>query len=161
VEHADKCSKCKRIKSKRGCSQSACLHCCTDTKCEGHKEIREKARLDEAILNGTTDIQIEAAMKRASAILPGTFREKAFQYHSETSVLWSFNDYMAVPKWKEDTIRKSLKRSRRRESTKASPGDISSAVQRKVNRKQRFKRVMDDLYKKSQAESKNNCNNAN
>lgn len=124
------------------CSQMACLPCCSDTQCEGHKEAREKALLDSAILNGTSEINLKAAAKRKLAIVPGSFREPAFAYLGETAMLWSLRDYMAVPKWRDDAVRRSRKRNQHDDRTTITPHPRESSAKR-------FKRVMDGLYEKS------------
>ena len=87
------------------CSQKACIKCCSDLKCEGHREHREK----ESIINGTHPINKLAQQKRLLAIKPGAFRDPAFQYLGETIIIWSLREYMSNVKWREDAIRKSLR----------------------------------------------------
>jgi hypothetical protein len=122
------------------CIQSACLSCCSDLQCEGHREARENAQWKEAVLNGTTEIHIKAKVKRASAVLPGSFREPGFLYLHQTITLWDRNKFMKNKKWKEDAIRRSEKRRARNVST-------SNPVV--GNSRKRFRTVMEDLYCKS------------
>ncbi len=74
------------------CSQAACISCCTDVACEGHKEAREAAQWKEDVLKGTTDVQQQAKAKRAMAVLPGSFRESGFLFLNQTITIWNRQD---------------------------------------------------------------------
>jgi hypothetical protein len=122
------------------CIHSACLACCSDLQCKGHREARENAQWKEAVLTGTTDIHIKAKSKRASAVLPGSFREPGFLYLNQTITLWDRNKFMKNKKWKEDAIRRSEKRKARNDS---------SSIPVVGNSRKRFRTVMENLYRKS------------
>jgi len=170
-----KCSKC-RQRGRQSCSQQACLKCCTDDDCEGHREQRESAREKDLILEGNHYINKMAAQIRAKAIPPGRCRESSIKYTSETLTIWSLKQYMANPKWRDDAVRRSkrkagllekdrlnknLKRQmedgRSTNNKKKSKGNdegytvLDAQVMKKggLNRAQRFKNIMNDLYVKS------------
>jgi len=169
-----KCSRC-RQRGRLSCSQQACLKCCTDDTCEGHREQREAAIEKDLILEGKHYINNMAAQKRAKAIPPGKFRETSIKYTSETLTIWSLEQYLANPKWRDDAVRRSkrkaellakdrvnenLKRQmeggRSTNKKKLKDNDESSTVSDApmmknggLNRAQRFKNVMNDLYFKS------------
>ena len=126
--------------SSTACSQSACIACCSDLQCEGHREARENAQWKEAVLKGTTDVQKRAKAKRASAILPGTFREPGFLFMNQTITIWDREQFMANKKWREDAIRRADKRKARNMNHSSKP------IRNNVNR---FRLVMEDLYRNS------------
>ena len=139
----DKCCKCDKRLAREGCTQSACLLCCTDLSgCESHKKSRAQAQWKKDVLAGTTDIQVLAAQLRKRRIpeAPGKrfFRESGFLYQGDTVVIWDVQEYSRNSKWKDDAIRKSL---RRRKAT--NPYDRPRL---RINR-QRFRRIMNDLYR--------------
>jgi hypothetical protein len=70
------------------CTGGLCIRCCTDKNCAVHEEQRAKARWKEAVIEGTTEIQLRARHKRARAIPKGRFKERAFRYMNDTVVLW-------------------------------------------------------------------------
>lgn len=142
------------------CSQKACSKCCTDKECEGHRDIREK----EDILNGTHPINKMADAKRALTVKPGVFHDPAFRYLGETILIWSLSDYMTNSKWRDEAIRKSLrniesrkqaklvqeealKRKKKRDGTLGADSE-KCIGNKKETRKQRFHRVMNDLFQK-------------
>mmetsp|Transcript_17882 Transcript_17882/g.21878 ORF Transcript_17882/g.21878 Transcript_17882/m.21878 type:complete len:180 (-) Transcript_17882:110-649(-) len=147
---AMKCSKCQKL-GRRSCSQKACIKCCTDQNCEGHRDVREK----EAILEGRHPINKMADAKRALTIKPGAFHETAFQYLGETVLIWSLADYMSNPKWRDEAIRKSRRNleSIRNEGIEGSlychDKGVNLKDQRKESRRKRFRRVMNELYEQS------------
>lgn len=113
----NKCSKCQKRLAREGCTQMACLNCCSDLDgCETHKKPRAQALLKEQILAGTTETQKLAAAKRRMRI-PETgrfFREPGFVYQGDTVVIWDLRAYASNPKWREDALRKSIRRKRAR-----------------------------------------------
>lgn len=87
-------------------------------------------------MSGTTELQEAAQRKRASWIVGNNhhqthsvnnnksqrglprnvfikFREPGFVYLGDTVVIWNIHEYLANPKWKEDALRKSMKRKER------------------------------------------------
>jgi hypothetical protein len=123
------------------CSQAACISCCTDVACEGHKEAREAAQWKEDVLKGTTDVQQQAKAKRAMAVLPGSFRESGFLFLNQTITIWNRQEFMSNKKWREDAVRRADKRQARR--------SMSRTVKPIRNSIQRFRRKMNELYQKS------------
>jgi len=105
-----KCKVCTARLAKKGCSQFACLYCCSDTDCEGHRESREQTKWKQLVLTGATIEQKKAAQKRSHSIVERSFREKSFVYVNQTILLWSLNEFMNHPKWREDAIRRAEKR---------------------------------------------------
>ena len=92
------------------------------------------------MLSGTTDINKKAKAKRASTILPGSFREPGFLYLNQTITIWNRNKFMENRKWKEGAIRRSEKRKAR---------DASSTRPVLRNSRKRFRTIMEDFYRKS------------
>ena len=159
----------------KACSQSACLLCCTDDDCDGHRETREAAKEKDSILEGTNWINKLAAEKRALAVLPGVFHEPSFHYLDETAYLWSLNDFFANPKWRDDAIRRSKRNREWRQQTQIRTTNSSKKSKKrskninsitevdkicskdncavtksaKESQKQRFTRIMDTLYNQS------------
>ena len=154
----------------KACSQKACIKCCTDPNCEGHRDAREK----ESIINGTHPINQMANAKRALTIKPGVFRDPAFKYMGESILIWSLTEYMANTKWKDEAIRKSLRNIEsikqaqlvEREKQKllvekkgnglkklgnmdTNNEEIICARIRRGSRRQRFRRIMNELYEQS------------
>jgi hypothetical protein len=140
-EDQAKCSKCNKRLARRACSQAACISCCTDVACEGHKEAREAAQWKEDVLKGTTDVQQQAKAKRAMAVLPGSFRESGFLFLNQTITIWNRQEFMSNKKWREDAVRRADKRQARR--------SMSRTVKPIRNSIQRFRRKMNELYQKS------------
>ncbi len=100
-------------------------------------KIKEQKAWKEKVLAGTTDVQKQAAQLRRNRLTPGTFREPLFQYVGDSIVLWNLRDYVKNPKWREEAIRKSKRRS-------------AGMAQRVANRKRRtLNQIVDDLYEKS------------
>jgi len=135
-----RCTKCKTRLSRRGCSDSACLLCCTDENCAAHAESREKAKCNDNILNRTTDIAHEAKRQRGCALKPGTFREGGFLFTEQSIKIWDIGEFMANQKWKEDAIRRSQKRKAREEN--------SDKCTLKICRK-RFHALIEERYNNS------------
>jgi len=167
-----KCSKCPKL-GRRSCSQSACLKCCTDDRCEGHREQRESAKEKDLIIEGKHYINRMAAHERARAIPPGKFHESSIKYTRETLTIWSLEQYMANPKWRDDAVRRSKRKAellakdrlnenlkkqietkkKRSKESEESVTVTNCQSMKKVgqNRSQRFKAIMDNLYVKSLA----------
>jgi hypothetical protein len=131
------CSSCNKRRAREGCTVKGCFSCCDDTSCEVHMKIKEQKAWKEKVLAGTTDVQKQAAQLRRNRLTPGTFREPLFQYVGDSIVLWNLRDYVKNPKWREEAIRKSKRRS-------------AGMAQRVANRKRRtLNQIVDDLYEKS------------
>lgn len=84
-------------------------------------------------------MQLRAKAKRASAILPGAFRESGFKFLNTSIEIWNRSRFMSNPKWREDAIRRADKR-KARQTTRTKP--IRNSVKR-------FRVVMENLYKQS------------
>lgn len=140
--------------------------------------IQSVALFRSQVMNGTTPIQLKAKAIRSKVIMtnasagaggksvsvgsktPSLFKEPNFQYLGDTVVIWNLKEYLDQPKWREDALRRSLKRRQREESlamTSASkkicfvslPGaDIKSKSRRK-----RFRAIVEALYQKSLEEN--------
>lgn len=91
-------------------------------------------------MSGTTDINKKAAVRRASTILPGSFREPGFMYLNQTITIWNRSKFTENRKWKEGAIRRAEKRKAR---------DASSTKPVLRNSRKRFRTVVEDLYRKS------------
>lgn len=124
------------------CSQAACISCCSDVACEGHKEAREAAQWKEDVLKGTTDVQKRAKAKRATAVLPGSFRESGFSFLNQTITIWNRQEFMSNKKWREDAVRRADKRQARRNMSRTVKPMLRNSIKR-------FRRVMNGLYQKS------------
>jgi len=149
------------------CTQQACLKCCTDLDCEGHREQREKEREKESIINATHPIQIQAQKLRLSAVKPGLFHESAFRYLGETLLIWDVRQYSENPKLRDEAMRKSRRyvespiytsihppnrKGKRKQfgMDKDSFGrDESKCITLGIGRRKRFKHVMNFLYQES------------
>lgn len=138
-----KCGKCNKRVAREGCTQLACLQCCDDeTGCESHKKPRAHALRKEQVLAGTTEVQRLAAAKRSMRIPAGRFfREPGFVYQGDTVVIWDLRAYARNPKWKEEAVRKSMRRSK---------ATRHSLVRRLRNSRKRFHRIMNELFLASQ-----------
>lgn len=91
----------------------------------------------ENVLAGTSDLQKRAALLRKRRLSPGTFREPLFLYVGDSIVLWSLREYIKNPKWKEEAIRKSKRRT-------------AGMAQYAGYRKRRpLTQIVDELYEKS------------
>ena len=138
-----KCVKCNKRLAREGCTQSACLPCCDDVAgCESHAKPRAHALWKEQVLAGTTEVQQLAAAKLKMRIPAGRFfREPGFVYQGDTVVIWDLRAYARNPKWREDAVRKSVRRSK---------AAVHSHVPRLKNSRKRFHRLMHELYLASQ-----------
>ena len=142
----DACSSSPSLRSyNSACSQLACITCCSDLQCEGHREARENATWKEQVLKGTTDVQKRAKAKRESSIRPGTFREPGFLYLNQTITIWHRQKFMENRKWREDAVRRAEKRKARAMNT-------TKPIRNSVKR---FRSVVEDLYRKSLREGGN------
>ena len=111
----NKCAKCQKRMAREACTQGACLTCCDDLEgCEVHKKPRAQALLKEQILAGTTETQKLAAARRRMRIPDSGrfFKEPGFVYQGDTVVIWDVRAYARNPKWREDAVRKSVRRQR-------------------------------------------------
>mmetsp|Transcript_6428 Transcript_6428/g.13277 ORF Transcript_6428/g.13277 Transcript_6428/m.13277 type:complete len:228 (+) Transcript_6428:59-742(+) len=88
-----KCLNCFRA-ARKDCTGKLCIRCCTDGNCLVHQEQRARARWKEAVMEGTTDIQVRAKNKRSRTIPKGRFRERAFRYMNDTVVLWDLRSVL-------------------------------------------------------------------
>ncbi|KAL3930204.1 MAG: hypothetical protein SGBAC_011863 [Bacillariaceae sp.] len=134
-------------------------------------------------MSGTTPIQLKANAIRSKVILsnaagsggnkvnangqklPTLFKETNFQYLGDTVVIWNLKEYLDHPKWKEDALRRSLKRRQREASlamssassntkssapmTNGGSGNRSDNGLKNKSRKKRFRAVVEALYQKS------------
>mmetsp|Transcript_42384 Transcript_42384/g.90183 ORF Transcript_42384/g.90183 Transcript_42384/m.90183 type:complete len:222 (-) Transcript_42384:531-1196(-) len=172
-----KCRLCLKRLGRRNCPHQACVKCCTDPLCEPHREARSLLAKKESILDGTDWITRTAAAKRASRVSPGAFFDSDIRYFGETVVIWDINEFMEVPKWREDAMR----RSRNRKDGHLELSDLGGAKRRKVkeeegltaapatveegkegirkkkllSRKKRFENVCDELYRKLSSDERN------
>jgi hypothetical protein len=148
-----KCTQCSKRGAVKGCSQTACTQCCADDACEKHKRLREQAAWKEQVISGKTWVQSEARMKRSKLLKHGRFREPGFVYQGDTVIIWSLRDYISNPKWREDALRKSNRR-RARTTDAMEATDLTQKLSKpRRNRRKRFRRTMESLYKKSLEES--------
>ncbi len=106
------------------CTQQACIKCCTDANCIGHREQRAKEHEKQLILQQSHPLQLQAQKLRANLInsyngsssgstnndedndntknRPQTqtqtvtklFKEDAFRYLGETLLIWDVRTYM-------------------------------------------------------------------
>jgi hypothetical protein len=131
-----KCSQCNKRKSAEGCDMGACLACCTNLACLPHKRGREVAAWKLQVLAGTTPVQLLAAdLRRRRIPLKQRFvREPGFVYTGDTIVIWNIREYLANPKWKEEAIRKTLRRQARDQGL--------PKTRRLGNSKKRFRRFL-------------------
>mmetsp|Transcript_35472 Transcript_35472/g.62265 ORF Transcript_35472/g.62265 Transcript_35472/m.62265 type:complete len:206 (-) Transcript_35472:232-849(-) len=168
-----KCKVCKKRLGRRNCLHQACVKCCTSPTCEPHREARSVLKKKESILDGTDWITRTAAKKRSSKVARGVFFDSDIQYFGETVVIWDVNEFMEVPKWREDAMRRSRnrkdgnghldlsvsvagggKKRRRREEESvavavAAGNKEGNGKKKTVSRKKRFKNICDELYQKS------------
>jgi len=135
-----KCSKCKKRQSREGCTQDACLQCCSDGSCEKHRKSKDNAMFRDHVLTGTTSVQLLAKEQRAKAIRPGRFHEPGFQFQGDTIVIWNIYEYMGNPKWRDDAVRKSIRR-RARDLIKVSVGS--------KRKRKSLEEIVKDLHKKN------------
>jgi len=161
-----KCNQCGKV-ARKGCIQNLCVKCCTDDKCDVHKEQREKAAWKEQVMNGTTDVQKEAQWKR-SRMIPrhprrSLFRETNFKYLGDTVIVWDLRLCMNDPKYRDEILRKAHKRKARDDdlntkttttTKKKSTNTKQDQQQRKRqlplrNNRKRFRTVYEDLYQQS------------
>jgi hypothetical protein len=138
-----RCRKCEKRLARDGCTQAACLVCCTDlVQCESHKKPRALAQWKQDVLAGTTEIQ-QLASKQRRLRIPDTskrfFRESGFVYQGDTVVIWNLCEFACNPKWRDDAIRKSIRR------TKTTTGHNMAIPRLRINRR-RFRQTMNDLF---------------
>lgn len=137
-----RCQHCEKRTALAGCTQFSCLHCCTDEACERHQKSREQAAWKDQVLAGTTDVQQRAKVLRNKALQPGRFREPGFAFQGDTVVIWNVREYAANSKWREDAVRKSLRRQARRM-------DGVPLTKPLRNNRRRFHRIMERLHQQS------------
>lgn len=89
----DKCSICGIRRLTKCCSAKACLQCCVDTNCLGHKKARANALFRQRVLAKTTPVQQEAARIRSMKISSLRFKEAGFKYIGDTVVIWNLREY--------------------------------------------------------------------
>ena len=149
-----KCVKCHKRVAREGCTQTACLNCCDDVEgCETHRKPRAQALMKEQILAGTTEVQRLAAAKRRMRI-PDTgrfFREPGFVYQGDTVVIWDLRAYADHPKWRDEAVRKAMRRQKARQHHRL---EGSAVVQNPLrNSRKRFHRIVQERYLASQKSS--------
>lgn len=149
----EKCVKCGKRYKKSGCSQQACLKCCSDENCDGHRALRGEKRRQDEIFAGTHNINRLARRQRSLAVKNRAFTEPSFHFLNETLLIWSSKDFLANPKWREDAIRRSVKNKRSREAMlgDAARATIQQAKKKNEGRRKKFQRVMEQLYEASVA----------
>ena len=137
--------------------------------CEAHAESRRKQKYQEELLQGTTEITRLAQRDRNLAVIPGAFREPGFVSLQQTIKIWDLREFMANSKWKEDAIRKSLKRSARETSvgetmpmitttatTSSQIYSVPSAVvstPKLYTSRKRFRAIVDNWHNKRQEQN--------
>jgi len=171
-----KCKVCKKRLGRRNCLHQACVKCCTSPTCEPHREARSVLKKKESILDGTDWITRTAAKKRSSKVARGVFFDSDIQYFGETVVIWDVNEFMEVPKWREDAMRRRSrnnkkddgrvelgvavggKKRRRKEGNgvcvavaagKKEEEEEGNRKKKPLSQKKRFKNICDELYQKS------------
>ena len=85
-------------------------------------------------------VQKKAAQKRAHSIVDKAFREKNFVYVNQTILLWSLDEYLEHPKWREDAVRRAEKR-------KAYGSEDKKPALK--NSKRRFRAMLETRYQAS------------
>ena len=105
------------------------------------------------------------------------FRDPAIRYFGETVVLWNAREFLRVPKWRDDAMRRARqrkggggavelsdaagtgRRKRAREGGEEAAGGAAGRVdnegtktERPLSRQKRFRMVMDRLYRESLVE---------
>jgi len=153
----EKCSKCGKRNRKGNCSQSACLACCTDEGCDGHRETREMTKKNDSILDGTNWINKLASEKRALAIPPGVFHETSFHYLDETVYLWDLKEFFANPKWRDDAIRRSKRNKELRQQTTTQTIIGKAITNTKSPSKQQQQQQQTNRKRKSADSNLNSC----
>jgi hypothetical protein len=97
--------------------------------------------------------------KRKLKIPPKRFKDTSFEYLGETILIWSLRDYLANEKWREDAIRRSKRNTEARETERLvhmkefGGSGVPGTSTKKEGRRQRFQRVMEELYQKSSADA--------
>ena len=139
-----KCSLCQKRKAAEGCINQSCLSCCKDNNCPPHKRAREQAAWKAQVLDRTTPVQLRAAGLRARRIIDrkGFLKEPGFVYTGDTIVIWNIREYLANSKWKDDAIRKSLRRHERNEFQAAK-------TKRLGNSRKRFRLIIEQWLQES------------
>lgn len=112
-----KCIVCRSRLYRENCTRQACSLCCNDDECEDHRIIKRKAQLKAQILEGKHYIQQHAAQIRSNHISSITrrllpIREPNIVYQGETVVIWDIREYAKNKKWRDNAVRKSLRRRR-------------------------------------------------
>mmetsp|Transcript_23321 Transcript_23321/g.57394 ORF Transcript_23321/g.57394 Transcript_23321/m.57394 type:complete len:173 (-) Transcript_23321:293-811(-) len=162
-------------------SQTATTETTTAVNDAAMEKKAQKALFRSQVMNGTTPIQLKAKAIRSKVILsnapgagsksiansngqklPSLFKETNFQYLGDTVVIWNLKEYLDHPKWKEDALRRSLKRRQREASlAMASASNKKSSISlhdgggvglNSKSRKKRFRAVVEALYQKSLGE---------
>jgi hypothetical protein len=123
-----------------GCSQSACLQCCSDEKCKAHAESREKKSYNADLLQGNTEIARLAKRQRELIVLPGRFRESGFVFTEQTIKIWDIREYLSNPKWRDDAVRRCQKRKAR---------ELGMDVPKVKISRRRFQNFLDNRYNQS------------
>ena len=148
-----RCTKCIKRKAREGCTLSACLLCCADDGCPVHKKAKEQRAWREQVIAGTTGVQRWATEKRRKRIPAGRFREPGFVYQGDTIILWNLRTYARNAKWREEAIRKSRRRNGAQTNATLSTSTASRRCRPLRNSRQRFTRIVEELYQKSLKET--------
>lgn len=134
-------------KLKKGCTQAACLACCTDhDACAVHREIRERALWKQNVLNRTTAVHVLARTKKTQAVRRGAFREPAFHYMGQTVQIWNLREYCQNAKRKADAVRRSKKRKAHSNGVRA--GEEPPTNEHR-NGPKRFRAILNEWYQNS------------
>lgn len=149
-----KCRNCGKKPGTKGCVAGRCINCCEESTCARHNRTREQLQMKEQILAGTTDVQRMAREKRSKLLKPGRFRETGFLYQGDTVVIWNIRDYVDNEKWRDDAVRKSLRRKVRQMDIVGGECKVKPVV----SGKRRFRKLMDERYHILQKRSSINCN---
>lgn len=139
-----KCSICQKRKAAEGCVSQSCLSCCTDINCALHKRSREQAAWKAQVLDRATPVQLRAAELRARRITnrKGFLKEPGFVYTGDTIMIWNVHEYLANTKWKDDAVRKCLRRQERNEFQRGN-------VRRLGNSRRRFQQFIEQRLQES------------
>ena len=94
-------------------------------------------------MNGTTEVQLQAKLKRSKIILPKRFKEPNFKYMGDTVVVWDIRQ--CFKRHKEDILRKVHKRNARSGESEIKP---------LRNNRKRFRAVYEQMYQQSLKKTK-------
>jgi hypothetical protein len=169
----NKCVKCGKRAARDGCTERACLVCCEDVaNCDSHRRPRAQQAWREQVLAGTTQVQILAAAKRAHRLAPGRFREAGFAYQGDTVVIWDVRQFARTARWREEAVRKSVRRRRASNISSANDSSNNTAASTAAknasgggtnrnpplrNNRRRFRCMVEQWYQESLHASRSNA----